>query len=161
MFTPQHGVITFVLIVLLRYGSGDVCTKDISTKGRRFMVTVPAFVSLINFNCSISIASTGNSHAVVLHHNGHNSTKLGNYSLLPGAVQNLYISGKSIDQSAVGKQTKVIEIVSSVDVAVYVSGYGSGVAASSVVFPVEALSVEYSVPTYKTFHRYVYNLDMV
>jgi hypothetical protein len=58
--------------------------------------------------------------------------------------------GGPIRQYDVGKQTRCLEISSSVDISVHilVSGYVVSVAASFLAFPVEVLSNEYSIPSY-------------
>jgi hypothetical protein len=56
--------------------------------------------------------------------------------------------GGPIRQYDVGKQTRCLEISSSVDVSVHITGYRVNTAASFLAFPVDVLSNEYSIPSY-------------
>jgi hypothetical protein len=69
--------------------------------------------------------------------------------------------GRPIRQYDVGKQTRCLEIRSSVDISVHilVSGYSYSVAASFLAFPVEVLSNEYSIPSYE--HMYIQILEQI
>jgi hypothetical protein len=59
------------------------------------------------------------------------------------------MQGRQIRQYYVGKQTRCLEIRSSVDISVHITGYSPYTAASFLAFPVELLSDEYSIPTYE------------
>ena len=76
------------------------------------------------------------------------STKIND--LITGEAQIRYTNGRHIRQNIEGRGTKYLEISASVDVTVHVTGYVGNVAASFIVFPIELLSNEYSIPAYKT-----------
>lgn len=75
--------------------------------------------------------------------------------LLPGEAEIRYIRGSPVRQYNDGKQTKALEILSSVDVTVHITGYVGKVAASFIAFPVELLSNEYSIPSFTTRFAYI------
>ncbi|XP_053388045.1 uncharacterized protein LOC123542503 [Mercenaria mercenaria] len=141
-------LVTFVSFVSCVQGT-NICKEEISTnKGKTFLVTFSTFDRNDHFKGIIYIGSYSSASVNITKHTG-NSITTDIHKISPGINEISLSSLASLVQTTEGKQTKLLRIESTVDIAVYMAGYSPGVAAAYTVFPESTWSRTYVVPSFK------------